>query len=67
MKNKDFRAFPSVHDDGSERTVHFGISARDYFAAKAMASLINQPGFTYYNIARMAYELADAMLEQRVK
>ena len=56
MKNKDFEAFPLVYDDGSERTVHFGISARDYFAAKAMAALINQLGYTYDHstIAKMA-------------
>ena len=69
MMNNNFRAFPSVHDDGSERTVHFGISARDYFAAKAMVALINQLGYTYDHstIAKMAYEMADAMLDQRVK
>ena len=71
MKNKDFRAFPSVHDDGSERTVHFGISARDYFAAKAMAALMVSRDSGYMQshsvISRQAYEMADAMLDQRVK
>jgi len=56
-------AFPmGYHRDGNDAD-HFGMTLRDYFAAKA----INEVGW-YNNInqsAIMAYEIADAMLKAR--
>ena len=59
-------AFPINVD--SEMTC-LGITARDYFAAKAMQGLIER-GFTEFgnaasNYANLAYEYADAMLKAR--
>lgn len=43
-----------------------GMSLRDYFAAKAMQSLLSTDGTTQFETrAREAYEVADAMLKQR--
>ena len=40
-----------------------GMTLRDYFAAKAMQSLVHQ---NYYEVAaKQAYEMADAMLKAR--
>lgn len=56
----------------------YGMSLRDYFAAKAMQALIQNmkdtdntvnggyiPTTIYRNIAKNAYDVADAMLKQR--
>lgn len=57
---------------------HNGMALRDYFAAKAMQGLIttdpiyakecgsNRPS-TAYEFAKCAYEMADAMLKERLK
>ena len=67
-------AFPVVWPD--DKGVQFyGISVRDYFAAKAMAALIGHESKDYCNrgaqavpkLATWAYEYADAMLEARAK
>ena len=45
-----------------------GITIRDYFAAKAMQGML--PGLNDWNeagMARLAYEMADAMLAERSK
>jgi len=50
-----------------------GITARDYFAAKALAAIVGNENKSYENcgkpgvkkIANWAYEFADAMLEAR--
>jgi len=39
---------------------------RDYFAAHAMSAFIDQSS-NQYEIARWSYQLADAMLEERMK
>ena len=46
---------------------HDGISARDYFAAKALAGMVAKYGsdFEADSFARDAYEFADAMLKAR--
>lgn len=45
-----------------------GMSLRDYFAAKAMHEILVGGGWSDYAIlAKEAYEIADAMLEQREK
>jgi len=56
-------AFPHEFGDCSK-----GMSLRDYFAAKAMAALINPKGEDFDRIAEVpeyAYQIADAMLEAR--
>lgn len=67
-------AFPVVWPD--DKGVQFyGISVRDYFAAKALAALIGHPAKDFENcgrkavpkLAKWAYEYADAMLEARAK
>ena len=52
-----------------------GMTLRDYFAAKALAALINHPHKDHANcgakavpiLAVMAYQYADAMLAERAK
>lgn len=60
-------AFPSnSHEYGPV----LGISLRDYFAAKAMQGMLaapHHPASDQFMLARDAYCLADAMLEERAK
>lgn len=45
-----------------------GMTLRDYFAAKAMTAMNINPGFDHNSqsdIARLAYEQADAMIDAR--
>jgi hypothetical protein len=42
---------------------HTGMTLRDYFAAKAM--LRTSVGSSYEQLAKTAYEIADAMLKAR--
>ena len=59
-------AFPNPH-----RTDEFGMTLRDYFAAKAMQALINRDewqstlGEISRNTAFMAYAMADTMMQER--
>ena len=59
-------AFPNPH-----RTDEFGMTLRDYFAAKAMQALINRDEWqsTLGGISRdtafMAYVMADTMMQER--
>ena len=41
------------------------LNLRDYFAAKAMPALINEQVEVVSTLARLAYEIADAMLKVR--
>jgi hypothetical protein len=42
-----------------------GMTLRDYFATKAMQVLVNE---NYFDVtAKLAYKMADAMLEEREK
>lgn len=77
MENKDLllkmvgeSAFPVKTDmaDGSS-IESMGMSLRDYFAAKAMAALIEDGGYGSRNndLAKGAYSVADAMLRAREK
>jgi hypothetical protein len=52
------QAFPNPH-----RTDMTGMTLRDYFAAKAM--LRTSVGSSYEQLAKTAYEIADAMLKAR--
>lgn len=65
MKNKTGGpAFPSWKEDGA---FAYGMTVRDYFAAKAMQAAISKHGF--YDdekvFAIWCYETADAMLKAR--
>jgi hypothetical protein len=62
MKDKrKINAFPVNEQDCSD-----GMYLRDYFAAKAIAILMDF-GFTDERIAKEAYKIADAMMEEREK
>jgi hypothetical protein len=78
MKNDGGSAFPVVWDFGTgERGVNEGMTLRDYFAAKAMPSLVQEElvngiwkhmcPAAMIGIASVAYEMADAMLKEREK
>ena len=41
------------------------ITLRDYFAAQAVIGLLNESHPNVYQLARDAYKIADAMLEER--
>ena len=65
-------AFPtdSEGQNGPNSFHYGGMTLRDYFAAKAMAGEASNNGLDGYDAdetARMAYELADAMLAARSK
>jgi hypothetical protein len=46
-----------------------GMTLRDYFAAKAMQTLVDAYSISDYfpELSRLAYQMADAMLAQRKK
>jgi hypothetical protein len=61
-------AFPAQHFDLAEH--EHGMTLRDYFAAKAMQAYINRPEATEVQdrmIAKCAYDMADAMIQERSK
>ena len=70
-------AFPTLHiDDPEYRWTENGMTLRDYFAAAALTGLmeqsgvLNRPGRQFRTerateIAKWAYEFADAMLKAR--
>ena len=60
IMDKIEQAFPNPH-----RTDMTGMTLRDYFAAKAM--LRTSVGSSYEQLAKNAYEIADAMLKAREK
>jgi hypothetical protein len=43
----------------------YGMTLRDYFAAKAMQGMMADPTVTVTNVAYRAYILADAMLIEK--
>ena len=51
----------------SEKNVSLDdMTLRDYFAAKAMQSIVHRDGSAYfYTISQEAYKIADAMIEER--
>ncbi len=53
------------HNQGWCATEHPGMTLRDYFAAKAMASLATYQEYPPAQAAVYAYEYADAMLKAR--
>jgi len=76
--NNEF-AFPvwELNGNGQPEMTGFGMTLRDYFAAKAMQGLLSVPGeysadadtsapmATWDDFAAGAYKLADAMLKAR--
>jgi len=59
MKNPS--AFPI---SGSQYSHTYGMTLRDYFAARAMQALIDNDGL-FSEIPTQAYALADAMMKAR--
>jgi len=57
--NETQPAFPT----GNIREGTYGMTLRDYFAAKAM--LRTSVGSSYEQLAKTAYEIADAMMKAR--
>jgi len=52
------------------RTGSYGMTLRDYFAAKAMQAVVTSPNLAVFDddaIAVGAYKIADAMLKAREK
>lgn len=68
MKHDGGPAFPNMHRNiyGGEIT---GMSLRDYFAAMALRAIIDKQGYGTpdHDIAKKAFEIADAMLREREK
>ena len=58
---------PSAFPIQTDMVVNYGMTLRDYFAAKAMQAIINTKNYTFVNVAETAYKQADAMLKQREK
>jgi len=59
-------AFPSWSETGANFT--YGMTLRDYFAAKAMQGLLaseENGNLSHTATAQLAYEQADAMMEAR--
>ncbi|MNP70642.1 hypothetical protein D3C76_1669020 [compost metagenome] len=70
MSNKDTFAFPTPASEYGGHGTAFGMTLRDYFAAKALQGICAHPdtwGRQVNEVAQVAYELADAMLAARVK
>lgn len=56
-------AFPPMHDPDTHPS---GMTLRDYFAAKAMQSLVQQRCYPHdCEVGRYAYVIADLMLKAR--
>ena len=56
------------HQDGNNTWQFPGLSVRDYFAAKAMQSMVATGGYAgLQDLARSSYEFSDAMLKERSK
>lgn len=65
-------AFPNSRHVGELTVVDGGMTLRDYFAAKALQSIIAEEGVEWrmalkISSAKTAYNYADAMLEARNK
>ncbi len=66
-------AFPDSvavdHMDGLNFSRHMGMTLRDYFAAKAMQTLLPKTfaSDAHGMVASVAYDIADAMLAERAK
>jgi len=63
---KDILAFPHsfVRHPTEETYITKGMTLRDYFAAQAMESMLNNSTH-YESVAKYAYRMADAMMKER--
>ena len=73
ITNKGGPAFPATNwsKDGDFLGDNQGMTLRDYFAAKALPTLLREyrdeveAGGTGFNVSEAAYAIADAMLKAR--
>lgn len=59
----DIPAFPRPYS-GATQYAQEGMTLRDYFAAKAMETMVKEYAF-YENVAEHAYRMADEMMKAR--
>ena len=68
MNAEELHAFPQPKGRGKDED-KYGMTLRDYFAAKALegliAHLVGLKGKDVQDYAKRSYEYADAMLKQR--
>lgn len=62
MSNKDECAYPSNYNRSVEP--EYGLTKREYFAAKAMQGLLATGNYNDNDIAYYAVSVADAVLEE---
>lgn len=64
-------AFPSTNDKQyrEEHDIEYGMTLRDYFAAKALQGIMAAANGTikYKDLGEISYKAADAMLVERAK
>lgn len=60
-----FPVFDSRTGDPDYQCVDPGMTLRDYFAAKAMQSILSSGETVYHDIAALSYAMADAMMKAR--
>jgi hypothetical protein len=68
MTDETHYAFPhKFQSSPNETTVCFGMTLRDYFAAKAMQAILSDPNYSNPDdkLAASAYYIADAMMKAR--
>lgn len=57
-----------IHAENRAGYLHFGLEARDYIAIQAMQAIVASPNFNKAasapQVAKDAYRIADAMIEQ---
>jgi hypothetical protein len=62
-------AFPFVAEDDTGMMINMGMTLRDYFAARAMAQAFKEvdeaESYNIMDVAIIAYQYADAMMEAR--
>ena len=58
-------AFPLLAEQTNDGWAWHGMTLRDYFAAKAMQTLLSVEGGTLAKDAEMSYKMADEMLKAR--
>lgn len=62
---KQFKEVHEVKPTQNEPINNQGLTVRDYFATHAMEGMVTDVVVDAQKIARMAYELADAMMKER--
>jgi hypothetical protein len=68
MENKNINAFPGMESSafGQDTGHYHGMTLRDYFAAKVITGAFQTiSAGSQSELAKRAYEIADAMLNQR--